>query len=574
MVSKLLSQESDLRNLKWSLLLERCLTAAINYQQKSVVPILLKSLPLGTSLFLFESQNSHMHLRRSSSTNTEVIEAALEYAAAKNSAWAVLLLLKHGARASSPHGLQGIYKAASCGYEEVVRILSKRIRGNKHPKMFEALASAVREGHEGTVKVLLDRRIEMPQDPLVPGMIHLAARKGHESILKLLLSKVPGDYYVHPRIYPDENDTVYSSYAGLRGRDESRLEYDKYWCCLHFAIYHGRYEIVKFLLEKSITPRDHDENKAMALPLAAQRGETDIFKLLLETGFDISAKLDGKCPLELAARFGHTDIMSLLIDAGVKVTPYHLLNAAASGSISAVSLLLDQGVNVQEKSFEHKTPLHVAVAHCHLEIVHLLLKRGAKPEATERYGQTPLLLAVTGNQTKCLYLLLEYCKAKESQSETMHTKREIQDALVMAIRCKRPHMIPRLLQYGASIEEGDSSGKMPLHVAANTRHTDTLETVLASGAKIHTRDAQQRTALHYAAANSDVEAISMLLDCGLDVNARDSRGRVPLHLVHHESISHAYKLLLNHGANIKAQDNDGYDVTYYQRQSYYTHNCA
>jgi ankyrin repeat protein len=46
-----------------------------------------------------------------------------------------------------------------------------------------------------------------------------------------------------------------------------------------------------------------------------------------------------KSALELAARYGHTEIMTLLLDAGVRATVYHLLNAAASSSVLAASLL-------------------------------------------------------------------------------------------------------------------------------------------------------------------------------------------------------------------------------------------
>jgi hypothetical protein len=49
------------------------------------------------------------------------------------------------------------------------------------------------------------------------------------------------------------------------------------------------YKIVKFLLEKDIMPRGYIGHRATALPRAAQCGCTDIVKLLLATGFDVSA---------------------------------------------------------------------------------------------------------------------------------------------------------------------------------------------------------------------------------------------------------------------------------------------
>lgn len=575
---KLISKYLNLRSYK---LLESCLTTAISSQQKSVVPVVLKYLPLGPFLVLAGLRSSHRHFQGPSYIKNTVAEAALEYAAINNSGWAVQLLLEHGALATPERSLHGLCEAASCGYEDVVAMLPKRIRWQKHYQVLVALNCAVENGHEGTVKALLRTGVEMPQNYHKLGAIHLAAREGHESILRLLLLKVPGDYYVHSGFYDDYSNKVYTLDTPGNS-DDSPVIYSHYWSCLHFAIYGRHYKTVKFLLEseivppreKDVTPSDYLKHRAVALPFAAQSGDAGIVDLLLSNGFDVSIKLDGKCALELAAKNGHTDVMALIMDAGISLTVYHLLNAAASGSVPAVSLLLDKGADVHAKSQLGNTPLHIAVDHHHPEVVHLLLRSGAETDATNRYGRTPLHNAIAENQEECFGLLLEYRTGTDASSgaKINYGKRDIQHALVLAVKRMRSHMIPQILEYGADINAAGSNGTTPFHEAAATGDIATLETVLASGARKHTRDAQQRTALHYAAKEDHGGAVAKLLSWGLDADAKNSNGRVPLHLVQHES--EAYRSLIGHGANHNAKDDNGITVVECQRLSYYNQNCA
>lgn len=545
-VIKLLSEQPDLRSLKGLALLQDCLIAAIRGRQKTVVARVLEHMPIGPISFLSKPPAGSTRFRRYSDTK-DVLDVALGVAAETNWNWAVLLFLKRGARASSPQALKGLDAAASLGDEEMVRVLSKQVGWLKRQKLLDALNTAVKSGHEGTVKILLSRGVKIPQQSRYAGPIHWAAQEGHEDTLRLLLSKGAEDYYVnYPPIYRLHGDYVYSPFRGDRVDSQhfsSTIEFHN-WCCLHFAIYNGHYKLVKFLLENDIRPRDRPECIPKALPLAALRGHTEIVELLLASGFNLSATMVRKSALELAARFGHANTVKLLVDAGVQLSKYDLLNAAASGSVPAVSFLLSRGADVNATGTFGQSPLHAAVLNGHPEVVHLLLESGADTEATDCDIPKVLNCAISGNNWKCVRLLLEYGASKRS-------------ALVCAIRARNPQLIPELLLYGANVEEEGAEGKTPFHEAASVGSIVALKTLLAAGAQKHARDSKQRTALHHAVSTGGPDAISTLLRWGLDVNARDSSGQTPAHLAGWNKVSRAYDLLVRYGADITIKDNKG-----------------
>lgn len=70
-----------------------------------------------------------------------------------------------------------------------------------------------------------------------------------------------------------------------------------------------------------------------------------------------------------------------------------LLQAAASGQIGAVRLLLAAGADPNVATREGCTPLHKAVENGHDEIVRLLIDAGASATARHHTGATPLSIA-------------------------------------------------------------------------------------------------------------------------------------------------------------------------------------
>ena len=66
------------------------------------------------------------------------------------------------------------------------------------------------------------------------------------------------------------------------------------------------------------------------------------------------------------------------------------MRCVATNEIAKLSQLLDAGASANCKDYDGRTPLHIAVAEGHTQIVELLLKKGADCNALDRWQNTPL----------------------------------------------------------------------------------------------------------------------------------------------------------------------------------------
>lgn len=121
-----------------------------------------------------------------------------------------------------------------------------------------------------------------------------------------------------------------------------------------------------------------------ALYEAANEGDLDQVKELVQAGANVSAKVDGDgSPLIGAARSGRPEIMRFLLDQGadpngtVEGDGSPLINAAQNGRIEIVQMLVDRGADVNLAVEGDENPLMNAAEGGYLEIVKYLVSRGA-----------------------------------------------------------------------------------------------------------------------------------------------------------------------------------------------------
>lgn len=132
-------------------------------------------------------------------------------------------------------------------------------------------------------------------------------------------------------------------------------------------------------------------------------GAVDLVSEILETEPDLTDAFspDGFTALHIACSFGHTKIVSALLTRGadpeavshngLALRPLH--SAINHDALNVVHLLLDRGADVNGRMTRGVTPLHGAAHQGNLAVAEALLLRGADPTATTDDGRHPVDVA-------------------------------------------------------------------------------------------------------------------------------------------------------------------------------------
>ena len=148
--------------------------------------------------------------------------------------------------------------------------------------------------------------------------------------------------------------------------------------------------------------------------------------------------------------------------------------AIYDGNFSLVKALLKNDPGLVNKVSGPVTPLSMAIAHKHPEIVQFLVANGADVNLQDSAGQTALVFAASYGETKIAQLLIE---------------------------C------------GAKVEIGDSDAS-PLHAAAGMGNLETVRLLLGKGANINSRDREGRTPLYWAEGTHSADVVAFLKSRG------------------------------------------------------------
>jgi len=196
--------------------------------------------------------------------------------------------------------------------------------------------------------------------------------------------------------------------------------------CLHILAENGQYELTKLILDQFtntarrtafvdavvLTELEGQRPRDLAsIHLASLKGHTAIVELLLDSGVDVNCtNIKKDTPVLWAARGNHIETVRLLISRGADLqlendkgsTPLYW--AVRYGFTELSHLLITEGkanIHQRRKDVGLVTPIVVAAALGHRDIVDVLLDNGADVEARIGNGTTALHAAACEVCVRC-----------------------------------------------------------------------------------------------------------------------------------------------------------------------------
>ncbi|XP_059180071.1 poly [ADP-ribose] polymerase tankyrase-2-like [Centropristis striata] len=386
---------------------------------------------------------------------------------------------------------------------------------------------------------------------------------------------------------------------------------------LHNACSYGHYEVTELLVKHGACVNAMDLWQFTPLHEAASKNRAEVCSLLLSYGADpnflnchnkSSVDLAPTAQLKerLAYEFRGFSLLQASREADLLRVKKHLsletvsfkhphtqetaLHCASASPYpkrkQVCELLLRKGANVNHKTKDLLTALHVASEKAHNDVIEVLVKHEAKVNMVDHLGQTALHRAAhCGHLQTCRLLLSAGCDpllpslqglspsqlGNESVQEVLQAEgvlignSEVDRQLLEAsktgdlevvkklctmqnVNCRdvegrqstplhfaagynRLSIVQFLLQHGADVHAKDKGGLVPLHNACSYGHYEVAELLVIHGAVVNVADLWKFTPLHEAAAKGKYDICKLLLQHGADPTRKNRDGNTPLDLV-------------------------------------------
>ncbi|KAI9861440.1 MAG: Ankyrin-2 [Trichoglossum hirsutum] len=419
--------------------------------------------------------------------------------------------------------------------------------GDKDWNGAPALVLASMYGHLSAIRLLLERGADVDNKNEFPlccmSALLAASTSGHVEIVKFLVGR--GAKFERRVFQGTTNPLVACAEVESSRFSEAHME------------------IIKLLLDSNCDIDGQNEDGRTALSYAVERGNMDLFKLLLDKGANVNVRAHSdqrkESVLDEAAYFGRLDMVRLLLDKGAEIrhemrgcTALH--RATVLGKLEVMTLLLDRGCRVEAAETGRTTAMHEAAASGASDAIKLLIYAGFNIEArSSKGGLTPLLEAAHWCRKSAVEALLDAganVNAQDDNGETAlhHSTFLINNGLGMAqepISYPRVGLIRLLVSRGADFTIPDHAGMSVLQKAVQPLEPPSprVKRTISGAQK--------------ACPQGDIEAIKLLLSLGADVNAPDVDGETALHRAAHEWNIDMIQILLDAGANLEARKRDG-----------------
>ncbi|KAJ9583824.1 hypothetical protein L9F63_021827, partial [Diploptera punctata] len=164
----------------------------------------------------------------------------------------------------------------------------------------------------------------------------------------------------------------------------------------------------------------------------------------------------------------------------------------------------------------NRTPLHLAAAQGHANIVWFLLGNKANMNICDKEGKTPFLKAIECGHKETIQIMLERGVDINTIDYTGNS------GLHIAAKQGFYEIASMLLKQGANFESSNNFGEFPLHIATVAENKDMVELLLRYGSSVNVVDRDNRSPLMFAAKCGSMTLVQLFLEYGAQRAVMDS----------------------------------------------------
>ena len=305
--------------------------------------------------------------------------------------------------------------------------------------------------------------------------------------------------------------------------------------CLHQTIAYQNIDVFKVLISNPVIQLDKQNRDGLsALALCLQKfnatKNSTIYQKLADMLIERGASVN-------------------LVNAATKDSLLHL--AARERNEDAGQYLINRAASIDQYNEAGEQPIHIAAANGLNRLVNLLLAKGANcncttlpaddlfdasadPDSQPVFNQTPLHLAIAAHHEEVVKSILNFRQSTGNELASniipdlnIKNSRD-QTPLLIALDSEQHSIAQTLIDEGANVNIVNSEGLTLLHQALIKKDMRSAMFLLNYGADIHMRTRNNETPLQLAVMNQIESVVVEICSKGADVNVLDENGNTPL----------------------------------------------
>ena len=281
------------------------------------------------------------------------------------------------------------------------------------------------------------------------------------------------------------------------------------------------FEIFDYFVAKGLSMQDVDAGGNGVFEYAARGGNTELLQKLIDKGIAYKQGNEGEGNAILMASQGTRgkqntlETYQFLAGIGLKVNTVDasgrnaLHNIAYRGKdFEVFNFFLREGVDVNQKDEDGRTPFMNAVNYNSLEIVKLLSDAVSDINVTDSEGKTALAMAVSRNTPEVIGFLLS-----KGADATLKDKKgnSLAYYVIQSYNPKKPEAFEEKLRLienkGVTLTAVQHDGNTLCHLAAKENNLPLLKRLKAFDIPINAKNDDGNTVLHLAAMSATDDAI-------------------------------------------------------------------